>query len=115
MQLQLPLPPDHKSRLRQIAARIRRLRFKVKRETRELLVLILGILPAWAGSSTSDPWIFLACISVSWIALIILCLSHRSSWLLRSTVIIIVTVFFCFVGYRFWDRAQVVDLASAQY
>jgi hypothetical protein len=103
-----------KAVMRILSARVRALRFTMGRDTKELLVLTLGILPAWASYGTSDPLVFLPCLFISWIAFVCLCISHRRSWLWRSVVLAFITLFFCFIGYRLYERAQ-LNQRPSQY
>src|SRR6266481_6333034 len=79
-----------------VSIHIKGRRFTMDREAKEVLVLVLGILPAWAISTTNDPLVFFPCLGLSWIAFLILCLSSKWSLLKRLASLFLVTLFFAF-------------------
>ena len=77
---------------------------------KEIILLVIGTLLAFASFKTDDPIIFFPCIGLSWAAFVFICVSHPGSLLLRVLIAIAISCVFVFVGFRTYKQPQLIGL-----
>lgn len=78
--------------------------------TKDVLLLVIATLPTFSGLRTEDNLVMAVCLSVSWAAIIALCVIHQGSKIKKSIIAFLVTMLMGAFGIRLYS--QNVKIAS---
>jgi hypothetical protein len=80
---------------------------------KEIILLLIGTMLAFASFKTDDPLLFFPCIGISWASFMYICVSHQGPIFVRVLMAFAISAFFIFLSFRTY-KPRHRDLNTAE-